>query len=127
MIDAAPLIACEAPAVMDGDSLRCRNIGPVRLLGVDAPDYRNSRPCRERFGDHVCSDAGARRAKASLRQGLRLGPVRLLPAGRDRYRRLLAVAYAGGTNLNCLQLRAGRVRYIARYDSNRIVSRACGL
>ena len=65
------MIVCEAPVAIDGDSLRCRNIGQVRLLGIDAPDYRSSRPCRQGFGDHVCNDAGARAAKASLRAGLR--------------------------------------------------------
>lgn len=120
-----PLIVCEAPQVIDGDSLRCRNVGQVRLLGIDAPDYRSSRPCRGGFGDHVCDDAGARAAKDSLRQGLRLGPVRLTSAGRDRYGRMLALAQAGGTNLNCWQLRAGVVRYIPRYDSGRRVARAC--
>jgi endonuclease YncB( thermonuclease family) len=51
-------IVCIAPAVIDGDSLRCHQIGQVRLLSIDAPDYRRSRPCREGFGDHVCSDDG---------------------------------------------------------------------
>ena len=118
---------CEAPAVIDGDSLRCRNLGQVRLLGIDAPDYRRSRPCREGFGDHVCSDAAAKAAKNSLRRGLKLGPVQLTVVGRDRYRRLLAVAHAGTTNLACWQLRSGTVRYIARYDNGRRIARDCHL
>lgn len=120
-----PAIQCEAPIVIDGDSLRCRNVGQVRLLGIDAPDYRSSRPCREGFGDHICSDDGARTAKRSLRRGLGLGPVRLEAVGRDRYGRMLAIAFAGGTNLNCWQLRAGAVRYIARYDTGRQLARSC--
>lgn len=61
-----PLIVCEAPWVIDGDSLRCSNIGKIRLLGIDAPDYRVSRPCRGHYGDHVCDDGAAKAAKLNL-------------------------------------------------------------
>lgn len=121
------MIACEAPAVIDGDSLRCRNVGQVRLLGIDAPDYLRSRPCREGFGDHVCNDQSALSAKRQLQSALGIGPVKLVEAGRDRYGRLLAMAYAGSTNLNCWQLAAGVVRYVVRYDTGRRVARACAL
>ncbi|GAA4028942.1 hypothetical protein GCM10022281_05050 [Sphingomonas rosea] len=100
-------------------------MGEVRLLGIDAPDRSDSRPCREGFGDHVCDSAAATRAKLTMRVALRLGPVRLEPVGRDRYRRLLAVAWAGPTNLNCRMLRVPGVRYIPRYDNGGKVGRAC--
>lgn len=34
------LLICLAAAVIDGDGIRCRNLGDVRLLGIDAPDYQ---------------------------------------------------------------------------------------
>jgi micrococcal nuclease len=132
------LLLCIAATVIDGDSLRCRAVraeaawgvaedGPVevRLLAIDAPDRRSSRPCRGGYGDHVCNEAGARRASASLRRALSLGPVRLDPVTRDRYGRMVAMASAGGVDLSCYQLRAGVARYIARYDNGRRVARTC--
>ena len=132
------LIACLSPWIIDGDSLRCANLGEVRLLGIDAPDTRASRPCVGHFGDHVCDDAGARAAKASLIAVKRLGPIRLQPITRDRYGRLVAIAWAGGfisrlhpgqplgaVNLSCWQLERGSARYIAAYDNGRRIARAC--
>lgn len=125
----SPLIPCIAAIVVDGDSLRCPR-GPeqeVRLLGIDAADKMSSRPCRQGFGDHFCSDQRARAAATRLRQGIRLGPVRLQVVGRDRYGRALAIAWAGAVNLNCWQLQAPAptVRYIPAYDDDRRVARAC--
>jgi len=119
------MIVCEAPAVIDGDGVRCRGLGEVRLLGIDAPDRRSARPCRGQYGNHVCDDRAAAASKASLRAGLRLGPVRLQPVKRDRYGRLIATASAGGTDLSCWQLRQGSARYIVRYDDGRRVARTC--
>jgi micrococcal nuclease len=110
------IIACIAAAVIDGDSIRCTNVGQVRVLGIDAPDRTDSRPCRGGFGDHRCDDSGAAAAKLAMQEGLRLGPVQLIPAGHDRYGRMLAQVRAGGTDLGCRQLQLGVARYIPRYD-----------
>lgn len=120
-------LLCLAAMVIEGDGIRCRNLGEVRLLGIDAPDYQRSRPCRQRFGDHVCSDRQARQAKEAMRSALRLGPIRIESVGRDRYNRVLGIAYAGGVNLNCRMLRVPGVRYMPRYDDGRRVARACGV
>lgn len=121
------MVACVSPWVVDGDSIRCKNVGEVRLLGIDAPDYRSSRPCRERFGDHLCDDKAAKIATGTLiRAKQTLGPIRLEPVGRDRYGRTIAQAWAGKTDLSCWQLRASRgVRYIAKYDNGGRIARAC--
>lgn len=119
------LLLCIAAAAIDGDSIRCRNLGQVRLLGIDAPDRSDSRPCREDFGDHVCDTAAATKAKAAMRAALRLGPVKIEPVGRDRYGRMLGIAYAGPTNLNCRMLQVWGVRYIPRYDNGGRVARSC--
>lgn len=125
----AVMMLCMAPQVIDGDGIRCRGprgyVGEVRLLGIDAPDYRSSRPCRQHFGDHRCDDRGARAAKEALRQGLQLGPVQLVPVTHDRYGRLIARAIAGGEDLGCRQLRLGVARYIPKYDNGRRLGRAC--
>jgi micrococcal nuclease len=119
------LLLCLAAVAIDGDSIRCANLGQVRLLAIDSADYRSSRPCRQQFGDHVCSDDQARAAKASLKSALKLGPVRIDPVTRDRYGRTVALVTAGGTDLSCWQLRHGVARYIVRYDNGHRVARLC--
>ena len=119
------MIHCTAPYVIDGDSLRCGNVGEVRLLGIDAPDKTYSRPCVGHYGDHVCDDRAARQATWNLRQAMRLGPIRLEPVTRDRYGRMVAVAYAGSINLSCWQLRSPVVRYMPQYDNGQRIARAC--
>ncbi|HEY8593330.1 MAG TPA: thermonuclease family protein [Sphingomicrobium sp.] len=130
------IVACFSPWVVDGDSLRCRGpggyVGEVRLLGIDAADRRSSRPCRERFGNHRCDDRLAKAGKASLMRLIRplraRGEVlRLERAGRDRYGRLLAIAWAGKVNLNCRQIEQRVARYIPDYDNGFAVRRACRL
>ena len=119
------LLLCLAAVAIDGDSIRCSNLGQVRLLAIDSADYRSSRPCRQGFGNHVCDDGQARAGKASLKAALRLGPVRVDPVTRDRYGRTVALVTAGGHDLSCWQLRQGVARYIARYDNGRRVARLC--
>lgn len=128
---AAQVIPCVAAIVVDGDSLRCPR-GPereIRLLGIDAADSERSRPCRQGFGDHVCSDLRSRAAATRLRNGVRLGPVRLQVVGRDRYGRALAIAWAGAVNLNCWQLKVGAptVRYMSNYDRGSRISKLCNV
>jgi micrococcal nuclease len=122
-----PLLTCIAAYAIDGDSMRCRNLGEIRLLAIDAPDRTSSRPCKEHFGDHVCDDAGAKTAKVSLRQALLMGPVTVEPVGRDRYGRMLALVKAGGADLSCYQLHAGVARYIVRYDNGHRLARICNV
>jgi micrococcal nuclease len=119
------LLLCLAAVAIDGDSIRCANLGQFRLLGIDSADYRASRPWRQHFGDHVSSDGQARAAKASLKAALQLGPVRIEPVTRDRYGRTVALASAGGAVLSCWQLRHGVARYLAAYDNGSRVARLC--
>lgn len=145
------LLACISPWVIDGDSLRCRGdkaragefVGEVRMLGIDAPDRRSSRPCRLHFGDHVCDDRGARVAKGTLiRAKQKLGPIRVQVVTRDRYGRAVAMVWAGpppvgkggaarknsaakAINLSCWQLERGSARYVAAYDDGKMLARAC--
>ncbi len=119
------VLICLAATVIDGDSIRCSNLGQVRLLGIDTADYRSSRPCREGFGDHVCDDRQARAAKASLKRAIGMGPVRVRPVTRDRYGRTVALVSAAGVDLSCWQIRHGGARYIVRYDNGGRVAASC--
>jgi micrococcal nuclease len=119
------LVACASPWVIDGDSIRCRNIGEVRLLGIDAPDFVRAAPCRGHYGDHVCDDAGDRRATKSLIAARRMRPWTVEPITHDRYGRTVAIVRAGGVNLSCWQLQHGVARYIAHYDNGGRIAGEC--
>lgn len=105
---AAALLACSAPVAVDGDTLRCADIGLVRLLSIDAPELaghcRKGRRCVR--GDGLA----AKRRLADLVRGQR---VACISDGRDRYGRLLARCEAGGIDLSCamVQSRLAIVRY----------------
>lgn len=97
----AALILAAAVTVVDGDTLRCSEIGRVRLLGIDAPELpghcRKGRTCAP--GDPVAS-------KKALEKLVARG-VTISPVTRDRYGRTVAQVYAGDKNLACAQLRRG--------------------
>jgi endonuclease YncB( thermonuclease family) len=117
-------LTCLNPRVVDGDSINCSNLGRIRLLGIDAPDRMSSSPCRGGYGNHVCSDEGARRAKLSLQVAMN-GRVTVSPVTRDRYGRMLAMVSSGGRDLSCWQISQGAARYIASYDNGRRVATSC--
>src|SRR5690606_39154980 len=77
----------------DGDSLRLGG-ERVRLLGIDAPELDQT--CgRAGGGIWACGEA-ARRRLAELVAGV---AVSCRPAGRDRYRRVLATCTAAGADV----------------------------
>ena len=121
-------IICADAWVLDGDSIRCSNVGEIRLLGIDTPDYRDSPPCRGHFGDHVCDDQAAKAAKRSLIAVVsrNRSAVRLEAVTHDRYGRTVAQVWAGSVNLSCWQLSQRVARYIVRYDNGGRIARACG-
>lgn len=125
-----PAIICQAPAVSDGDSIRCRNLGRIRLIGIDAADRTDSYPCRRHIGDHVCNNAQAASAKAMLKRGLRgrITVQRVPEAGEngyDQYGRMLAIVRANGVNMSCFQIRQGVARYMVRYDTGGVIASEC--
>ena len=119
---------CADPWVIDGDSIRCSNLGEIRLLGIDTPDYRDSRPCVGHFGNHVCDDAAAKAAKRALirlKLSVRGVEWRVLPVTHDRYGRTVAEVRAGSIDLSCFQLANGSARYISEYDNGGRIARSC--
>jgi len=109
---------CPAIVVVDGDSLRC-GAERLRLLGIDAPELHGCPPKR------TCVEGDGQAAKRSLATGLRQGRFRFERVGTDHYGRSLVVAWAGGTNLACWQLRRGYAAYVARWDDGGRVAGAC--
>jgi endonuclease YncB( thermonuclease family) len=113
---AAAALTC---IVVDGDTLRCQG-ERVRLLGIDAPEL----PGHCRRGRH-CAPGDAQVSKRHLRDLVDGRPVRLERVGVDHYGRTLAVARAGGINLSCAQLAAGRAIYVAKWDNGSRIAEAC--
>lgn len=95
-------LACSHPVAVDGDTLRCARIGPVRLLAIDAPELpghcRRGRVCT--VGDPVASTANLARLLAR-------GATVCHPVGRDRYNRILARCATAGVDLSCAQVARG--------------------
>lgn len=86
---------CVVVRIVDGDGVRCHNVGAVRLIGIDAPE--RGRP----FAD---------RASAMLASLVHVGDTVQLETDvspRDRYRRVLAYVWRGGIQLNWFMVRLG--------------------
>lgn len=111
-----PVTTCTA---IDGDTLRCSDIGRIRLLGIDAPEMpghcRKGRSCVP--GDPVASKKALEKLTA---RGVTINPVT-----RDRYGRTVAQVYAGEKNLACEQLRRGMAIYKRRWDTGLRLSKEC--
>ncbi len=106
---------CVVMSITDGDTIRCHGIGPVRLIGMDSPE-----PSQRPFGDA---------AKTELLAMVSAGDtVQLEPdvEAHDRYGRILAYVWRGGTMLNWRMVRLGwavvstyapNVQYVDRFTS----------
>lgn len=87
---------CVVARIVDGDTIRCRAQGLVRLIGIDAPE-----PEQRPFGES---------AKAALSDILSAGDTVQLERDveeRDRYGRLLAYVWRRGVMLNWTMTRGG--------------------
>lgn len=103
---AAAIIACTAPKVHDGDTLRC-GADRVRLFGVDAPEVRRGQTPAEPFA------YDARDELVRLTRG-RVG-CRVLD--RDRYGRFVARCWSDASpDLNAALIRSGLATEYRRYS-----------
>jgi len=112
---AGPLSPCELERIVDGDTIRCRGLGSVRLIGIDAPE-----------GDQQAFGTAAHAGLAAL---VPLGATLQLEADvepRDRYQRVLAYAWVGDSMVNWLLVRQGwavserfppNLRYAEQFDA----------
>lgn len=112
----ASLLHC---TVVDGDTLRC-GAERVRLIGIDAPEL----PGHCRPGRH-CAPGDGFESKRSLAHLVDGRPVRIERYGQDHYGRTLAVAWSGGINLACAQLRSGQAIYKPQWDTRDLIGRQC--
>lgn len=106
------LFACALAVAVDGDTLRCRDQGRVRLIGIDAPELPGH--CRR---GRTCTPGNAVASRAALSRAVARGGVTCLAAARDAYGRLLARCAVGGHDLACSQLAGGYA--VVRYGDPR--------
>lgn len=103
---AATIIACTAPQVHDGDTLRC-GADRVRLFGVDAPEVRRGQTPAEPF---------AYEARDELVR-LTRGRVGCRVVDRDRYGRFVGRCWSDASqDLNAALIRSGLATEYRRYS-----------
>jgi len=56
---------------------------------------------------------------------VRRAPITYQSVTVDRYGRIVAVVWAGTTNLSCWQLQHGQAIYKPKWDNRRLTARAC--
>ncbi len=95
--------------VIDGDTLVIAG-QHIRLDGIDAPETKQV--CK-RDGDWRCGLA----ATEALRSMIGAGAVRCEGKAKDRYRRLVAICWAGSVNLNEEMVRQGWALAYRRYST----------
>lgn len=106
---AAAIIACTAPKVHDGDTLRC-GAESVRLFGVDAPEVRRGQTPAEPY---------AYDARDELIR-LTRGRVGCRFVERDRYGRFVGRCWSSASpDLNAAVIRSGYAREYRRYSRGR--------
>lgn len=122
---AAETLSGRVKWIYDGDSIEVAGVGTVRLLGIDAPEYKPSQRDRyyQRWGiapytlRHINQEG-----KAYLIDSVKGKIVALETEGkkRDRYNRLLAyVTLPDGRLLNGLLLEKGYAVVYRRFDFER--------
>lgn len=109
--------------IYDGDTIEVENIGRVRLLGIDTPEYQDS--SRDKFyRKNFAIDPEklreiARQAKKFAIREAKGRRVRMVTdqQQQDKHDRLLAYVYLpGGDMLNRLLLEEGLATVFRRYD-----------
>ncbi len=105
-ISAAAIVACNAPAVHDGDTIRC-GAERIRLFGVDAPEVRRGKTPAEPF---------AYEARDELLR-LTRGRVACRFVDRDRYGRFVGKCWSDASpDINAAVIRSGFASEYRRYS-----------
>lgn len=106
--------------VIDGDSLRVDG-RELRLLGIDAPEFRQT--CRRGEAVEPCG----RQARDELRRLIGHATPVCEVAERDRYGRGLARCRAGGRDLNATMVARGLAVAFGGYEAEEAEARRLGL
>ncbi|MDE1996442.1 MAG: thermonuclease family protein [Rhizobiaceae bacterium] len=102
--------------VVDGDTL-AQNGERFRLLGIDAPEYRQE--CEHGGVNWACGEA----ARDALGKLMKAGEVECRGRERDRYGRLLVTCHAGATDVNSEMVRSGMAVSYGGYTAEEAMAR----
>lgn len=103
---AGAIIACTAPTVHDGDTLRC-GADSIRLFGVDAPEVRRGQAPAQPLAYEA----------RDLLVSLTRGRVGCRVVDEDRYRRKVARCWSDASpDLNAAMIRSGLTTEWRRYS-----------
>ena len=130
LAQACALSGCTAPApppepiaaicsATDGDTLRCGD-EKIRLLAIDAPEMPGH--CRK---GRICVEGDPKASRAALALAIEGQHIAIRRMGMDRYGRTLAVVFASGKDLSCLQLAGGHAVYVEKWDNRGAVRQEC--
>ena len=98
--EAAELIRCNHPTIVDGDTMRCDGVR-IRLAHIDAPEMPgHCRPGRR------CTPGDPDAAKSRL-EAMTRGSVICRSIDTDAYGRTVALCSSRGTDLSCAMVRSG--------------------
>ena len=120
LIVAAPAFAdvTGSARIVDGDTVHIGKV-KIRLHGIDAPETKQE--CYRVGGSpYRCGEA----ATAALRVIIGADTVRCDGGAYDRYKRLIAVCFAGGKNLNAEMVRQGWALAYRRYSKDYVAEEA---
>lgn len=111
----AAILICTAPAVHDGDTIRCGG-ERVRLWGMDAPELSGSPRCR--YDQGWACEAAMAWGDAARRRLVQLtaGHVACTPVDRDRYGRVVARCTSAGVDVGGRLVAEGLARDYTRYS-----------
>ena len=103
--------------VVDGDTI---HIGEtkIRLHGIDAPEQKQT--CTAEGKEWACGKA----ATSALIDAIYGQKVTCKGDKRDRYKRLLAICYAGDINLNAMMVREGWALAYRKYSTDYVDAEA---
>ncbi|MGY2733880.1 thermonuclease family protein [Sphingomonas sp. UYP23] len=110
MITDAPTAAfsCTVTRVHDGDGpLWCSNGIKIRVAGIQAPDFEDTVPCRERRAEYTCSNFAAERSRAIVERLTLRRTMTCQPMGKSYSRVVARCTLPDGRSLSCAILAAG--------------------
>jgi len=103
--------------IIDGDSL-VLNGQEVRLLGIDAPEYRQT--CTLESGDiYACG----KQSRLYLVELVKSGNLNCTGWQEDKYQRLLAICYTGKDEINSIMVRNGWAVSYGDYETEEAKAR----
>ena len=100
--------------IIDGDTIDIKG-QRIRLHGIDAPE--NKQMCLDKNGlVYACGKSATKALRDFTTQTI----IKCLSESRDRYKRLIAICYGRGTNINTWLVKNGWAVAYAKYSSDYI-------